>query len=183
MDNINIILENKINIILENKIDTNNFNIFAVEFYLLTNKILISLNKFLKLRNIKNIKILQIKNIGQLIYESKNDSKINELLLKNGYSSIPELTPQIAYYVIKKNKKTKEENWLNIIEVLKNNIKPTKLISNKNIFFSEEQKSSIKNQVQIMLELQEYEIDWIIETIRKINNIDKELFESFKKII
>ena len=46
---INFQLEEKIRIIIENKISGDNFNDFAVEFYLLTKKIMISLNKFLNI--------------------------------------------------------------------------------------------------------------------------------------
>ena len=44
---INFQLEEKIRIIIENKVSAEAFNEFAIEFYLLTKKIMISLNKFL----------------------------------------------------------------------------------------------------------------------------------------
>ena len=44
---INYQLEEKIRIIVDNRVPDKSFNDFAVEFYLLTKKIMISLNKFL----------------------------------------------------------------------------------------------------------------------------------------
>ena len=67
---------------------------------------MISLNKFLNIRNIRNPKILQIKNIGELLYLSRENNKIINLLKSLGYDEIPQLSPQIAYYVVKRNKYT-----------------------------------------------------------------------------
>ena len=86
---INFQLEEKIRIIIENKISGDNFNDFAVEFYLLTKKIMISLNKFLNIREVRNPKILQVKNAGELLYISRDSIRIRELLKAYGYEDIP----------------------------------------------------------------------------------------------
>mgnify|MGYP003483416071 FL=1 len=93
---INFQLEEKIRIIIENKISGDNFNDFAVEFYLLTKKIMISLNKFLNIREVRNPKILQVKNAGELLYISRDSIRIRELLIAYGYDDIPLLSTHIA---------------------------------------------------------------------------------------
>jgi len=87
---INYQLEEKIRIIVDNRVPDKNFNDFAVEFYLLTKKIMISLNKFLNIRGIRNPKILQIKNAGELIYISRDSYRIREFLKSHDYNEIPE---------------------------------------------------------------------------------------------
>lgn len=183
MQDINYELEKQINIIINNEIPLMNFNDFSINFYLLTNKLLISLNKFLKLRQIQNPKILQIKNIGQLLYESKDSMKIHDLLKSHGYNEIPLLTPQIAYYVVKKNKFTREENWENIIKVIKYGVNPSKILSEKILFLTEEQKLMIKNEVKESLNLEDYQIGWIIEMMQNLKNKDNELYNRFKDLI
>ena len=183
MKDINTRLEEYIKIILENKIPEEDFNHFAVEFYLLTGKILISLNKFLLLRNLRSPKVLQIKNAGELIYLSSDNMRIRDFLRENSYENIPQLTPQIAYYVIKKNKFTLEENWRNILRVLRDKENPSKVVSENRYNFSDEQKQVIKNEVKDRLNLQEHEINWILDTIRKVKSRDRELFEKFKAIL
>ena len=183
MQDINLDLENQIKIIINNEIPSSKFNDFSINFYLLTNKLLISLNKFLKLRKIQNPKILQIKNVGQLLYESKDSMRTHELLKSHGYDAVPELTPQIAYYVVKKNKFTRDENWENIIKVLKEGINPSKLLSEKNLFLTEEQKLTIKNEVKERLNVEEYRLNWMIEIMEDLKNKDKDLHNRFKSLL
>lgn len=183
MQDINFELEKQIDIIINNAIPLTHFNDFSINFYLLTNKLLISLNKFLKLRKIQNPKILQIKNVGQLLYESKDSIRINELLNSHGYLEIPLLTPQIAYYVVKKNKFTREENWENIIKVLKYGVNPSKILSEKILFLTEEQKLMIKSEVKTTLNLEEHQINWIIEMMKSLKIKDNELYNKFKELV
>ena len=58
---INYQLEEKIRIIVDNRVPDKIFNDFAVEFYLLTKKIMISLNKFLNIRGIGIQKYFKLK--------------------------------------------------------------------------------------------------------------------------
>ncbi len=179
---INRELEENIKLIVENDIPEIGFNQFAVNFYLLTKGIMISLNKFLNIRGIRNPKILQIKNAGELVYLSQDSIRIRELLKSYGYDDIPELSPQIAYYVIKRNKFTIEQNWENIVQVLKEDQYPSRFMSVKKIILSEEQKAAVKKETKEKLALKEHEINWMVETIKKLKKEDIELFEKFKAI-
>ena len=183
MQDVNYELEKQINMIIKNEIPTMDFNDFSINFYLLTNKLLISLNKFLKLRKIQNPKILQIKNIGQLLYESKDSMKIHELLKSHGYNEIPLLTPQIAYYVVKKNKFTREENWDNIIKVIKYGVNPSKLLSEKNLLLTEEQKLMIKSEVRESLNIEDHQINWMVDIMKILKTKDSELYSRFKDLL
>lgn len=183
MQDINYELEKQIKMIINNEIPEMGFNEFSIKFYLLTNKLLISLNKFLKLRKIQNPKILQIKNIGQLLYESKDSMRIHELLRSHGYSDIPLLTPQIAYYVVKKNKFTREENWENIMKVIKYGVNPSKILSDKNLFLTEEQKLMIKSEVRESLKLEDHQINWMVDIMKILKTKDNELYNRFKDLI
>lgn len=179
---INFQLEEKIRIIIENKVSAEAFNEFAIEFYLLTKKIMISLNKFLNIREIRNPKILQVKNAGELLYISRDSIRIRDLLKSYGYEEIPLLSPQIAYYVIKRNKYTLEQNWENIIEVLKEEQYPSRFMNTKKIILTEEQKTLVKKEVQNKFHLKEYEINHMVEMLKKLKKEDKDLFEKFKAI-
>lgn len=179
---INFQLEEKIRIIIENKVSAEAFNEFAIEFYLLTKKIMISLNKFLNIREIRNPKILQVKNAGELLYISRDSIRIRDLLKSYGYEEIPSLSPQIAYYVIKRNKYTLEQNWENIIEVLKEEQYPSRFMNTKKIILTEEQKTLVKKEVQNKFHLKEYEINHMVEMLKKLKKEDKDLFEKFKAI-
>ena len=179
---INFQLEEQIKSIINNRVPSDEFNNFAIEFYLLTKKIMISLNKFLNIREIRNPKILQIKNVGELLYLSRDNIRIRELLKSHNYDELPNLTPQIAYYVVKKNKFTIEQNWENILQVLKEEQFPSRFMSTKKIILSEEQKHLVKREVKEKCHLKDHEINWIIETIRRLKNEDRELFEKFKAV-
>lgn len=179
---INFQLEEQIKSIINNRVPSEEFNNFAIEFYLLTKKIMISLNKFLNIREIRNPKILQIKNVGELLYLSRDNIRIRELLKSHNYDELPNLTPQIAYYVVKKNKFTIEQNWENILQVLKEDQFPSRFMSTKKIILSEEQKHLVKREVKEKCHLKDHEINWIIETIRRLKNEDRELFEKFKAV-
>ncbi len=179
---INRELEENIKLIIENEIPEIGFNQFVVNFYLLTKGIMISLNKFLNIRGIRNPKILQIKNAGELIYLSQDSIRIRELLKSYGYDDVPELSPQIAYYVIKRNKFTIEQNWENIIQVLKEDQYPSRFMSVKKIILSEEQKTVVKRETKEKLALKEHEINWLVEIMKKLKKEDIELFEKFKAI-
>lgn len=179
---INYQLEEKIKLIIDNKIPQENFNDFSIEFYLLTKKIMISLNKFLNIREIRNPKILQVKNAGELLYLSRDSIRIRELLKFYGYEEIPLLSPQIAFYIIKKNKYTIEQNWENIVEVLKENQYPSRFMNVKKIILTEEQKVLVKNEVKNKFHLKEFEINSIIELLKRLKREDRGLFEKFKSI-
>jgi len=179
---INFQLEEQIKSIINNRVPSEEFNNFAIDFYLLTKKIMISLNKFLNIREIRNPKILQIKNVGELLYLSRDNIRIRELLKSHNYDELPNLTPQIAYYVVKKNKFTIEQNWENILQVLKEEQFPSRFMSTKKIILSEEQKHLVKREVKEKCHLKDHEINWIIETIRRLKNEDRELFEKFKAV-
>jgi len=179
---INYELEKNIKLIMENEIPEDNFNKFAVDFYLLTKSIMISLNKFLNLRGIRNPKILQIKNAGELIYLSRDSIKIRDFLRANSYEEVPEITPQIAYYVIKKNKYSMEQNWENILQVLREGSQPSRFMANKRIILNEEQKKQVRDTAKDILLLKEHEIDWIIEKLKILKREDKDIFEKFKAI-
>ena len=60
---------------------------------------------------------------------------------------------------------------------------PSKVVSENKYKFTEEQKYIIKNEVKDRLNLEEHEINWILETIRKVKSRDRELFEKFKAIL
>lgn len=175
-------LEEQIKMIINNKLPENGFNDFSVNFYLLTKKIMISLNKFLNMREIRNPKILQVKNAGELIYLSRDSYRIREVLKSYSYEEIPELTPQIAYYVIKKNKFTLEQNWENILEVLKEHQYPSRFMNTKKIILTEEQKILVKKEVKEKFALKDFEINNIVELLKKLKNEDRDLFEKFKAI-
>lgn len=179
---INYQLEEKIRIIVDNRVPDKIFNDFAVEFYLLTKKIMISLNKFLNIRGIRNPKILQIKNAGELIYISRDSYRIREFLKSHDYDEIPELNPQIAYYVIKRNKFTIEQNWENIIEVLKDYQYPSRFMNMKKIILTEEQKLLVKKEVKERFALKDFEINSIVDLLKRLKAEDRELFEKFKAI-
>lgn len=177
---INLELEENIRIIVNNEIPLEDFNKFAVNFYLLTKGIMVSLNKFLNIRGIRNPKILQIKNAGELIYLSQDSIRVRELLKSYGYDDIPSLNPQLAYYVIKKNKFTMEQNWENILQVLNEEQLPSRFMSTRKIILTEDQKNQVKQEVKNTLSLKEHEINWIVDTVRRLKSKDKELFEKFK---
>lgn len=179
---INYQLEEKIKMIIDNRVPEKNFNDFAVEFYLLTKKIMISLNKFLNIREIRNPKILQIKNAGELIYLSRDSFRIREFLKAYGYDDIPELNPQIAYYVLKRNKFTLEQNWENIVEVLKDYQYPSRFMNMKKIILTEEQKLLVKKEVKDRFALKDFEINNIVELLKRLKTEDRDLFEKFKAI-
>jgi len=179
---INYQLEEKIKMIIDNRVPEQKFNDFAVEFYLLTKKIMISLNKFLNIREIRNPKILQIKNAGELVYLSRDSYRIREFLKAYGYDEIPELTPQISYYVIKRNKFTLEQNWENIVEVLKDYQYPSRFMNMKKIILTEEQKLLVKKEVKERFALKDFEINNIVELLKRLKTEDRELFEKFKAI-
>lgn len=179
---INFQLEEQIKLIIDNKIPEKHFNDFAVNFYLLTKKIMISLNKFLNIREIRNPKILQVKNAGELIYLSRDSYRIREFLKSYDYDEIPELTPQIAYYVIKRNKFTLEQNWENILEVLKDYQYPSRFMNMKKIILTEEQKILVKKSVKEKFALKDFEINNIVELLKKLKAEDRDLFEKFKAI-
>lgn len=179
---INFQLEEKIRIIIENKVPEDIFNDFAIEFYLLTKKIMISLNKFLNIRGIRNPKILQVKNAGELLYLSRDSVRIRELLKFYGYEDIPLLTPQIAYYVIKRNKFTLEQNWENILEVLREEQYPSRFMNMKKIILTEEQKTLVKKEVKDRFHMRDFEMNHMVELLRKLKKEDKDLFEKFKAI-
>jgi hypothetical protein len=143
---------------------------------------MISLNKFLNIREIRNPKILQVKNAGELLYISRDSIRIRDLLKSYGYEEIPLLSPQIAYYVIKRNKYTLEQNWENIIEVLKEEQYPSRFMNTKKIILTEEQKTLVKKEVQNKFHLKEYEINHMVEMLKKLKKEDKDLFEKFKAI-
>jgi len=157
---INYQLEENIKMIIDNRVPEKNFNDFAVDFYLLTKKIMISLNKFLNIREIRNPKILQIKNAGELLYLSRDSFRIREFLKTYGYDDIPELNPQIAYYVLKKNKFTLEQNWENIVEVLKDHQYPSRFMNMKKIILTDEQKNLVKKEVKDRFALKDFEINF-----------------------
>lgn len=180
MQDINYEIEKRIDIIIKNEINLEKFNEFSVDFYLLTNKLLISLNKFLKIREIRNPKILQIKNIGQLIYESRDSENIKKLLKSNGINNIPQLSPQIAYYVVKKNKFTREDNWKNIIKVLKYGVNPSKVLTDNIEILTEEQKNMLKNDIMELLKLEKHEIEWVVNKIEELKSKDIGLYNKFK---
>lgn len=179
---INYQLEEQIKLIIDNRLPDKDFNDFAVNFYLLTKKIMISLNKFLIIREIRNPKILQIKNAGELIYLSRDSYRIREFLKSYGYDEIPELTPQISYYVIKRNKFTLEQNWENILEVLKDYQYPSRFMNMKKIILTEEQKTLVKKSVKEKFALKDFEINNIVELLKKLKAEDRDLFEKFKAI-
>ena len=179
---INFQLEEKIRIIIENKVPEDRFNDFAIEFYLLTKKIMISLNKFLNIREIRNPKILQIKNAGELLYLSRDSIRIRELLKFYGYDDIPLLTPQIAYYVIKRNKFTIEQNWENILEVLREEQYPSRFMNMKKIILTEEQKTLVKKEVKDRFHMRDFEMNHMVELLKKLKKEDRDLFEKFKAV-
>lgn len=180
---INFELEERIRLIINNQIPKDEFNKFAIDFYLLTKGIMISLNKFLNMRGFRNPKILQVKNIGELLYLSQDSTRIRDLLKSYGYEDIPQLTPQIAYYVVKKNKFTIEQNWENIMEILIDEQLPSRFMSIKKIILTEEQKIQVKNHSKDTLGLKEHEINWIVETLRRLKYKDGDLFEKFKAML
>lgn len=179
---INYQLEERIRMIIDNRVPEKEFNDFAVEFYLMTKKIMVSLNKFLNIREIRNPKILQIKNAGELIYLSRDSYRIRELLKSYGYEDIPAISPKIAYYVIKRNKFTLEQNWENILEVLKDYQYPSRFMNMKKIILTEEQKNLVKKEVKEKFALKDFEINNIVELLKRLKNEDRELFEKFKAV-
>jgi hypothetical protein len=75
-----------------------------------------------------------------------------------------------------------EQNWENIIEVLKEEQYPSRFMNMKKIILTEEQKVLVKREVQNKFHLREYEINHIVELLRRLKVEDKDLFEKFKAI-
>ena len=55
-------------------------------------------------------------------------------------------------------------------------------MNTKKIILTEEQKTLVKKEVQNKFHLKEYEINHMVEMLKKLKKEDKDLFEKFKAI-
>lgn len=68
-----------------------NFNEFCIKFHLETK--VIPLSKFLRMKGFSNKmpKIMNTRKAGEVLFESKSNTEILELIKKEGYPDIPQL--------------------------------------------------------------------------------------------
>lgn len=155
------------------------FNDFCIKFYLETK--IIPLSKFLKMKGFSNRmpKIMNTRKAGEVLFESKNNTDILELLKKEGYSDIP----QLNYSAIMILRKTPlDKNWKKIISYLKGEGTIDEIIrSNKKVLIPDE-REKISEYVQSELNLNSTELSWLLEKFNKIQN-DKKIINSIKKLL
>jgi len=174
-------LVEKSKVILEQPESIQNFNQFCINYYNLTKHLLSSFNAFLNANDINNTKLTQIKNIGNFLETSKDSIKVHKFLEDKGYEQIPELKPKIAYYTYKKNKYTLLENWENIIRVLEGEKPATFVLEENNL--TEKQKSQVIKKASNILKLERREVEFIKNSLQKLKDNDKKLFELFVDMI
>lgn len=69
------------------------------------------------------------------------------------------------------------------MEILIDEQLPSRFMSIKKIILTEEQKIQVKNHSKDTLGLKEHEINWIVETLRRLKYKDGDLFEKFKAML
>ena len=179
MVNFELVLE-MANIIAQGDIPKGmDFNDFCIKFYLETK--VIPLSKFLRIKGFSNKmpKIMNTRKAGEVLFESKNNPDILELIKKEGYSDIP----QLNYSAIMILRKTSlEKNWKKTISYLKGEGTIDEIIrSNKKILIPEE-REKINEYVQSELNLNSTELHWLLDKFNKIQN-NKKVINSIKKLL
>ena len=179
MVNFELVLE-MANIIAQGDIPKGmDFNDFCIKFYLETK--VIPLSKFLRMKGFSNKmpKIMNTRKAGEVLFESKNNPDILELIKKEGYSDIP----QLNYSAIMILRKTSlEKNWKKVISYLKGEGTIDEIIrSNKKILIPEE-REKINEYVQSELNLNSTELHWLLDKFNKIQN-NKKVINSIKKLL
>lgn len=155
------------------------FNEFCVKFYLETK--VIPLSKFLRMKGFSNKmpKIMNTRKAGEVLFESKNNPNILELLKKEGYSDIPQLNYS-AIMILRKT--TLDKNWKKVISYLKGEGTIDEIIrSNKKILIPEE-RDKINEYIQNELNLNSTELTWLLDKFKKIQT-NKKISNSIKKLL
>lgn len=156
-----------------------NFNEFCIKFYLETK--VIPLSKFLRMKGFSNKmpKIMNTRKAGEVLFESKSNTEILELIRKEGYPDIPQLNYSVIMIL---RKTTLDKNWKKIISYLKGEGTIDEIIrSNKKILIPEE-RDKINEYVQNELNLNSTELSWLLEKFNKINK-SKKISNSIKKLL
>ena len=155
------------------------FNDFCIKFYLETK--VIPLSKFLKLKGFSNKmpKIMNTRKAGEVLFESKNNNDILEILKKEGYSNIPQLNYS-AIMVLRKT--TLDKNWKKVISYLKGEGTIEEIIRNSKKLLIPEEREKINEYVQSELNLNSTELTWLLDKFNKIQN-NKKVLNSLKKLV
>ncbi|MBZ4683344.1 MAG: hypothetical protein PWP46_470 [Fusobacteriaceae bacterium] len=173
-------IENMINYISTSETPKNqDFNEFAVEFYLETRDI--PLSKFLKVRNYssKTPKIMNTKKAGELILETKNNPKIMSFLNDNGYSDIPKLNYSAIMLL---RKIDPEKNWKKVIKYLKGKGTIDEINRKNKKTLLPEDRENLEKYLKEKLEITSDEFQKFLNLYSKVIN-DKELKKSINKLV
>lgn len=156
-----------------------NFNDFCTKYYLETK--VIPLSKFLRLKGFSNKvpKIMNVRKAGELLFESKTNPEILELIKKEGFYEIP----QLNYCVIMILRKTTlDRNWKKIIAYLKGEGTIDQIIRSSKKALIPEERQKINEFIQNELNLNSTELNWLIDKYNKIHN-NKKISNSLKKLL
>ena len=81
-------------------------------------------------------------------------------------------------YTVNKSLKGLQTDYIDLLLIHR----PDIFMNTKKIILTEEQKTLVKKEVQNKFHLKEYEINHMVETLKKLKKEDKDLFEKFKAI-
>lgn len=155
------------------------FNEFCTKFYLETKSL--PLSKFLKMKGYSNKmpKIMNTRKAGEVLFETKNNNEILDLIKKEGYSEIP----QLSYSAVMVLRKTSlDKNWAKLISYLKGEGTIDQIIKNNKKMLLPEERSKINEFMQNELNLTSSELNWLVDKLRKIQN-DKKIGNSINKLL
>ncbi len=156
-----------------------NFNDFCTKYYLETK--VIPLSKFLRLKGFSNKvpKIMNVRKAGELLFESKANPEILELIKKEGFSEIPQLNYSVIMIL---RKTTLDRNWKKIIAYLKGEGTIDQIIRSSKKALIPEERQKINEFIQNELNLNSTELNWLIDKYNKIHN-NKKISNSLKKLL
>lgn len=173
-------IENMLTYISSTTIPENQtFNEFATQFYLETRNI--PLSKFLKVRDYKSKtpKIMNTKKAGELLYETKNNREILDLLLDNGFSEIPELN---YTNIMLLRKAPLSRNWKKLINYLKGNGTIDQINNKNKKQLLPEEKIKLEEFLKEKLGLNSSEFDWFLKNTKLIKE-NRNYEKALKKLI
>lgn len=155
------------------------FNEFCIKFYLETK--LLPLSKFLKIRGYSNKmpKIMNTRKAGEVLYESKGNKDVSNLIEKYGYTEIPQLNYS-AIMVLRKV--SIEKNWQKIVSYLKGEGTIDEILKNNKKMLLPEEVSKIKEFIQDELSINSNELQWLIEKHHKMRK-NKKIINSINKLL
>ena len=155
------------------------FNDFCIKFFLETKQI--PLSKFLKMKGFSNKmpKIMNTRKAGEVLFESKSNTEILELIKKEGYPDIPQLNYSVIMIL---RKTTLDKNWKKTISYLKGEGTIDEIISSNKKILIPEERDKINEYVQNELNLNSTELNWLLEKFNKINK-SKKISNSIKKLL